>query len=186
VGDSVKSPVTVILTSICLGLAALAVPGTPAENGEQELRLLKAAFVFNFAKFTRWSKAAWGNSDEPLKLCTVGDDRLIEALKQLGGRTIQNRKVNILPMGEVETPGKCHMLYVASSERERLSGILATVRDDPVLTVSEIPGFTHTGGIIELFKEQGRIRFYINQTSAEEVGLRLSSRLLSLAVIVKP
>ncbi len=157
-----------------------------AENGTEELRLLKAAFVFNFAKFTRWPEQAWGNTADPLKLCITGDDHLIDALKQLRGKTIQKRKVSILPLEDAQASGMCHMLYVARSEWERVPSLVDSMRDKPVLTISEIPNFARSGGIIELTERQDRIRFIINQDGAQRTGLKLSSRLLSLAINLSP
>ena len=55
----------------------------------------------------------------------------------------------------------------------------------PVLTVGDGKGFSHAGGIIELFVEGGKMRFAINMDAAERAGLHLSSRLLGLAKVVR-
>ena len=81
-------------------------------------------------------------------------------------------------------PSQCHVLYIATSERERLADILHEVRELPILTVSEIQGFSHEGGIIELLRDGERIRFKIDLGVAHRAGLELSSRLLNLAVTV--
>ncbi len=68
---------------------------------------------------------------------------------------------------------------------ERSAGGLAEIKTLPVLTVSDGKGFSLAGGIIELYVEGGRMRFAINVDAAERSGLRLSSRLLGLAKIVR-
>ena len=67
----------------------------------------------------------------------------------------------------------------------RSAGGLDAIRTLPVLTVSDGKGFSQAGGIIELYVEGGRMRFAINVDAAERSGLRLSSRLLGLAKVIR-
>ncbi len=166
-------------------LGAAATPAS-AQSPEEDLRLLKAAFVFNFAKFTRWPDSAWINQGDTLKLCIVGDDDLAGVLKQLSGRTIQGKEVYILALAAAQSPDDCHILHVAGSERERVGEVLGSVNGKAILTVSDVPGFARQGGMIEMFQTGERIRFNINENNARRVGLVLSSRLLNLADIVQP
>ncbi len=50
--------------------------------------------------------------------------------------------------------------------------------------VSRIPDFAQSGGTIELFRKEGRVRFIINLDAARHSRLEISSRLLNLAEIV--
>lgn len=167
-----------------LWLVVSAMPSALAQDSAEEKRLLKAAFIYNFAKFTRWPDTVWGRGDDPLHLCIAGEDQVIGALKQLGGKTIKGRNVSIRPLTEAHNPGDCHVLYVASSEQDQYLPIVDTMRNAPVLTVSEIPRFGRSGGIIELFQEKERIRFIVNQGASRMAGLKLNSRLLNLAVVI--
>jgi len=76
------------------------------------------------------------------------------------------------------------MLYVAVSEQQRYPDLVKSARGQPVLTVSELPGFSDSGGIIEIFREHERIRFIINLGVARRAGLEISPNLLKLAVQV--
>ncbi|MBI4458756.1 MAG: YfiR family protein, partial [Acidobacteria bacterium] len=69
--------------------------------------------------------------------------------------------------------------------RGRVAQILSGLRGSSVLTVSEVPGFTDAGGMIEFTIDEGKVRFYINAAIAETSGLRLSSRLLRVAMAVR-
>ena len=53
------------------------------------------------------------------------------------------------------------------------------------MTVGETPGFAADGGAINLKLEDGRVRFEINVAEAERQQLHISSKLLSLAQVVK-
>jgi YfiR/HmsC-like len=50
--------------------------------------------------------------------------------------------------------------------------------------VSDADGFAQSGGVAELIVENDRMRFAINVASAHRTRLSISSKLLSLAIIV--
>jgi hypothetical protein len=78
----------------------------------------------------------------------------------------------------------CHLLFVSTSEKKNFAKIIADLRGLPVLTVADTEGFLSAGGMIELVKDRGKIRWTINRSQADEAGLRFSAQLLSLAVRV--
>jgi hypothetical protein len=63
--------------------------------------------------------------------------------------------------------------------------MLASVRTAPVLTVGDVMGSTRNDGIINFFIRDNRVRFEINPDAAGRAGLRISSKLLQLASIVR-
>ena len=158
---------------------AYAQPG----EGEDEERLFKAAFIYNFAKFTRWPENTWTNTDSPMLLCTTGKDELVDDLKRLGGKIVQGRPVTIQPLLNTESPENCNLLYIAQSENNRYKSLLKSLNGKPVLTISELPQFARKGGMIKLYREEGRTHFTINLDAAKKSGLEFSSRLLSLAIV---
>jgi len=172
--------------SIWLGLLLFlgAAPVSVARNHAEELHLLKAAFLYNFAKFTRWPEGTWEKKEGPLSLCTVGADELVGTLQRLEGRMVRGRVVNIVLLQDEQPERRCHLLYIAWSKQDKYREIIASLGQEAVLTVSEIPGFSRSGGIIELRQEQDRVRFIINQSAAHRAGLKLNSRLLNLATEV--
>jgi hypothetical protein len=91
----------------------------------------------------------------------------------------------IQPLNNATPSGNCHILYIAGSEKKRYQKIIKSVSFKAVLTISGITHFGRSGGVIELFREKDRIRFIINLNNAIEAGLVISSRLLSLAVVIE-
>ncbi|MBK6744286.1 MAG: YfiR family protein [Hydrogenophilales bacterium] len=120
----------------------------------------------------------------PLSLCIAGEDDLADTLGRLKGKLVKGRKLHTQTFKGTQVPGNCHMLYVAASEQKRYRGLVRTVRGQAILTVSELPGFARTGGIVELTHAHGRIRFIINLGLARAAGLEISPRLLALAEVV--
>jgi hypothetical protein len=155
-----------------------------AEEHQGEENLLKAVFIYNFAKFTRWPDEVWNEKGPSLQICTIGYDPLAKALLRLHGRTLREHPVNIELKENTAQLNSCHVLYVANTVTHEAIEITQTLGSMPILTISEMPNFSESGGMIELYHSDGRIRFKINLQIIREAGLDLSSRLLKLATIV--
>ncbi|MFT5181674.1 MAG: hypothetical protein ACI8S3_001559 [Alphaproteobacteria bacterium] len=143
--------------------------------------LIKAAILYNFAKFAEWPAAAFSNATAPLRICVIGDDPFGPALGSLQGKTVRNRTLTADHIARVEDAVACHILFISISESERLAGILDTVGALPILTVADMGEFTRSGGIVALKKTEDRSRLEINVGAVEKAGLKLSSKLLRLA-----
>ena len=145
---------------------------------------LKAAFLFNFAKFVEWP--AESSQAGPLTACVLDDTAVEESLNQLvSGPPASGRPVALLKGARNRSLRLCHVLYVGDSDPARIAATLDELKAAPILTVGDGDAFARNGGMIGLFIEDGRMRFAINPDAAQRAGLRLSSRLLSLAKIVK-
>lgn len=144
---------------------------------------VKAAFLFNFAKFVEWPAGAFAGERAPLTICVFGDDpfgRSLDAVVQ--GERVGERGLAVERPERIGDLDGCHVLFVSGSERERLPEVLARVEEEPVLTVGDADGFLRAGGIINFILEGSKVRFLINQEAAERSGLRISSKLMRLAV----
>jgi hypothetical protein len=146
---------------------------------------VKAAFLYNFAKFTEWPSDTLAPRQR-LALCVIGDMAVAEALAQtIKGRSIDGHE---LAMEVVEADGpirSCHLLFVGGPDVKRSAQLFQALKGAAVFTVSDGDKFAELGGVAQLIPENDRIRFAINVMSAERARLRLSSKLLSLATIVK-
>jgi hypothetical protein len=146
---------------------------------------VEAAYLFNFGRFVEWPS---GNaaSAGPLLICVLGDDPFgtsLDAMLQRG--TVKGKSLAAKRIGRIEDAASCQMLYISASEAGRVDKILGTVGNVSVLTISDMPQFTERGGMIQFLLEEGKVRFQINLSAAENAGLALSSELLKVAVTVK-
>jgi hypothetical protein len=144
---------------------------------------LKAAFLINFAKFVEWP--ADPTAAGPLTLCVLDDVAVAEALGQLVNGPVNGRPVLLVKSARSRPLRECHLLFLGDSDPARAAATLDELKGAPILTVGDGDGFARSGGMIGLFVEDGRMRFAINSDAAQRVGLRLSSKLLTLAKIVK-
>lgn len=145
---------------------------------------IKAAFLYNFSRFTSWPDEVTSQTDD-FRLCVLGIDPFGEAIDALSGKPVHNKTVSIHKLDSMATAGYCHMVFVSVSESGRLDEVLTQLQHESVLTISDIDSFTARGGIIQLKLVNGKIRFDINIDAARRAGLDISSKLLSLATIVR-
>jgi hypothetical protein len=146
--------------------------------------LLKAAFLYNFAKFTTWPAEVFLGPQTPLRVCILGKDSFGAAMDSIEGKNIKERLVAVARITQVSDADRCQILFVSTSEEERLRAILDYLHDRPILTIAEMPNFAMAGGIISLKTVEDRIQFEINVDAANAVDLRLSSKLLRLGDII--
>lgn len=163
-------------------LAASGLSAAPGRHWRQD-PALKAAFIFNFVKFTEWPTL---QPTAPIVACVSGDVAIAAALVDtVRGQAVGGHPLVVHLIQDVAVGPTCQVLFIADTDKGRWADYLRGLRTQPVLSVSDGAGFAQSGGIIELYVEGGRMRFAINVTAAEQAGLRLSSRLLGLARIVR-
>ena len=174
--------------SVLLGmLCALGSAGAlPAGEASQEYQL-KAAFLINFAKFIAWPEESFLPGKQEFVLCVAGEDPFGTTLNIARSKTISNRPVRVElvdSIGKSSSSG-CHLLFVSRSEQGRLNQLSGMSGGSAMVTVSDIEGFVHTGGMIEFITRNDRLAFLINQTVMKRHGLHASASLLDLAAGVE-
>lgn len=144
---------------------------------------LQAAFLLNFARFTEWPDS---RQRRPIVMCVFGDVRVTRALlTSVRDQTIDGRALHVTELTAAGDVSPCDVLFLGKSSMSGALPLLRAASRLPVLTVSDSPSFAANGGIVELFVEDGRMRFAINIDVARRSRLTLSSRLLGLARIVR-
>lgn len=182
--------------------------GKSAEEVEYQV---KAAFIYNFMKFTEWPPEKMENGEHlegdsspgPMQIGIVGENPFGKAFEPLMGKKIKERSLKLvfIPSMAVyvkknsdknaaaeqywQEQGKllrsCHVVFYCNSEKSWLTEHLREAQKHPLLTVGEMEGFLSSKGIIGFVKEDNKIRFEIHLTQAEKQGLKISSQLLKLA-----
>ena len=167
-----------------ISVAALAIAfaaGSPAQSEEYQV---KAAFLYNFAKFVEWPAPV--APSEPFVICILGQNPFGTALadavreKVAGGRPFAVHLISDSP-----SKSSCQILFINSSDRQRFHSMAGNFKGSGMLTVGEASWFIADGGIINFKLVDGKIRFDISVQAAELAHLSISSKLLSLAQIVK-
>jgi len=170
-----------------LGITLNFVPGqTHAQPAASKEYQIKAAFLFNFAQFVEWPTNAFTSTDAPFSIGILGDDPFGKALDAtVQGESVQNRKLTIQRSRRLEDLQNCQVIFISKSEKSRLSEILPKLNARSILTVSELPGFAGSGGVINFYLEGAKVRFEINPAVAQRERLKISSQLLNLGKIIE-
>ncbi len=156
----------------------------PADRAPEHA--LKAAFLYNFAKFVTWP--AEPSSPENAAFCigVVGEDPTFEALEELvEGKTIDGRPIRVERFKGLHSLDPCHILFIPEGTSSSTKETIRSASAPGVLTVGEADDFARLGGVIRLFMEEKKMRFEINPAAAEEAGLYISSKMLALARLVE-
>jgi YfiR/HmsC-like len=146
---------------------------------------VKAAFLFNFAKFVEWPSDTVQGEKTPITLCVFRHDPFGAALDEIiRGKIINNRAVLSRRINEFSDLKSCQLVFISSVEDKHLGEVIASLKGTSALLVGEGQDFAERGGGIQLFQEDGKLRFAINVDSIQRARLTVSSKLLALAKIV--
>ena len=173
----IRSGCRMLLPRLLVG--CLAVAATAQSASEYQV---KAAFLYKFAKFVEWTPSAFRDAAAPLQICVFGRDPVGEELRSITHeKQVNGRKIEVRKVADFEQAKTCHILFIASSEKTQLKPILESLRATSVLTVGDTKGFVAQGGMINFVLENDRVEFEVNRKPADQAGLKISSKLLSVA-----
>ena len=167
-------------TLLCFLIVACAVPLVRAQSEGPTEHQVKAAFVYNFAKFVEWPADAFNGSSAPIRFCVLGESLVGPDLSQITeGKAIGGHPIQVVPNSR--NLRECHVLFISSSHTVPLKQIQEQLHGAAVLIVGETRDFVVEGGMIGFMLEDARVRFEVNLETAKQSRLKISSKLLSLA-----
>jgi len=167
---------------VLLGLALFLLHGEPPRAQRVDEEQVKAAYVYNFAKFTEWPANAFMSANDPIRVCVLDDQPFHSQLMQIiRDKRIGDRVVLAVSVQNPEKARNCHILFINSTHNVEAARLFESLRGSSVLTVGETESFVDRGGTISFVTQDGQVHFQVNHRAATESGIRLSSRLLSVA-----
>jgi hypothetical protein len=153
--------------------------GSASDNSEVETHL-KAAFIYNFARFVEWPPRS---APGPLRIAILGRGDLASPLEEIiRGKSAAGRPIELAHLAAAAEMDCCEILLIERSESKRAREIVQTLAGKPVLTVCDSGNGLRDGVMIVFRIVEESVRFQINQEAAEHAGLKISSQLLKVAV----
>src|SRR6266851_4455635 len=183
-----KVGLLIVLTCL-LSAMAMGSHAAGADSPDSSEYLIKAGFIYNFAKLVEWPTTAFPQPDSPIVIGILGNDPFgttldrIVADKKISGRVISVKRVKWSK--DFKELKDCNILFISSSEKEHIDSVVEAMKGLPILTIGDAPGFAKRGGIINFTLEDNKVRFEVNVEAAKHADLTISSRLLTLAKIVQ-
>lgn len=160
----------------------LAPPTARAETEDQ----IKAAFLFNFARYVEWPVETFETRNQAIRICMVGEtDFAAVVARTVSGKNVADRPLAVDVLSDLSRVTGCHILYVGSGVEVSAGDLATSVESGSVFTVSDRDGFAADGGVANFIRMENKVRFEINPTAAKRAGLKVSSRLLRLARLVE-
>jgi hypothetical protein len=176
-------PLALVLSFILLHSSGAALF---AQEGPVPEPQVKAAFLVNFPKYVDWPAEAFAETNSPIVIAVLGESEVTAELQKIvAGRTVNGRKIVLKRLASGEESYVCHILFVAAAEHRRSPNLLARLKDTSILTVGESDNFLERGGIINLARRDQKIALEVNLAATDRAGLKISSKLLSVAGVVK-
>ena len=146
---------------------------------------IKAVFLYNFTQFIEWPSNAFDKATTPFIIGILGEDPFLSAIDDaVAGEKVNGRSILVQRYKDVKEIKSCHILYISPKEALRVREILNGLSGKNVLTVSDIPNFARSGGMIHFLNQNNKIRLQINSGAAKAADLNISSKLLRVAEIV--
>jgi hypothetical protein len=147
---------------------------------------IKAAFIYNFTKFIEWPEASFPASGNPIVIGVLGETPLTAELGIIvAGRQVNGRPIVVTGVHAAEDLASLQVLFVSASEDASFGELAPAIAGNALLTVGESPGFAAANGAIVFVRIDGKLRFEINLSAAEQAGLKISGQLQKLAAAVK-
>lgn len=146
---------------------------------------LKSALLFKLPQFVYRQEM---DRSVPLSICVLGSNPFGNTLERLAQIPIDGRQVRAVRLNEPRDASACDFVFISRSEAGGLDGILRRIGSYPVVTVSDIEGFSRSGGMVELAlgNEGAAISILINRRAAQRQGIEFNAQLLRLAKVVEP
>jgi hypothetical protein len=171
--------------SLLLLLSVLTVETAYSDDQFGRERDIKAGYLYNFLLFTDWPDDV--PSGEELKLCLLGISDFESAFAAVEGTDIKGASLAVESFPAESGPallGDCRALFIPAEHAHKTDLIIGRLRNQSVLTVSEVSGFIQKGGMVNFVRVGDNIRFEINKVSAERENIKFRSTMLRLATRV--
>jgi hypothetical protein len=146
---------------------------------------VKAAYLYNFAKFIAWPERSFAAADAPMEICVLDDMSFESTLKEVvSSHTVDAHPVQVVHVTVVADAHDCHILFIPSPQNKQAHTLIQALGNSSIVTVGETPTFLEDGGVIRFALQEGRIKFQVNMRAAAESGVHISARLLTVATRV--
>lgn len=155
---------------------------TPGAN-EYEVR---AAIIVNLVRFVTWPHGRGNDAHTPFVVGLMGANEQTSILEgYLVTHLLDGRSFSIRKLRRADRCDDCQLVYVTRTERRHFEELAGAFSAAGTLTVSDDETFACTGGIVGLPLLGEKIEIQINLSEAEHSNLTISSRLLSLAKVIR-
>ncbi len=165
-----------------MGLIGLILLIVSVQSAWSQKEKFHSIFIYNFSKYVKWPDSQKSNV---FVIGVYGSSSIYDDLTTMAtSKKVNNMPIEVKKFKSAAELDECNILYVPSSESNKIDEIVSSTKGKPILIVTDKPGSATKGAAINFVEVDGKIKFELNQANAESCGLKVASALASLAIIV--
>lgn len=167
------------LISICVNIPS----GARSQTTQKELLDRKTTYIYNFTKYVQWPEP---DTSATFNIVILGDSNIHNSLQELSEISeVADKKINLKRIQSIEEIEGCHILFISGSVDSLLSQVIEKAREKNILTVGDTEGYARRGIALNLVIVEEKLRFEMNIQALDRAGLRASSQLKRLAILIE-
>jgi len=140
---------------------------------------IQSLFLYNFTKHVKWEDTAGS-----FTVGIYGNVKAFSEIKMnLENKVVWGKKVNVIEISSPADIGGCHIVYMPKSNKKKILDFIDNSNLSNTLLVTE-DDLMNDGAAISFVFEQSKMKFKISKAKIEEVGLKVSSSLISIGISV--
>ena len=173
----------VLLLTLSSTLATLVFPPLSASETSVQDSKIKAVFIYRFIRYIQWPDLA---AAKTFDIAVLGDSDIIDPLREIAKlKSVKDKKISIKQFAEPQDLDTCHILFISASMASRLEEILPQIKGKNILTIGDKEGLASRGVSINFIVLDEQLKFQMNRRALERAGLKVSSHLKKLAILVE-
>jgi hypothetical protein len=146
---------------------------------------IKAGFLLNFLRFVQWPDGTYPTPDAPIIICLVGHYELSTILSgAISGKEVDGRQIRVRLMKPSEDMRTCSLVFIGAGEERHTAQVLDNLKHTNALTVSEYPAFAKSGGMLNFYTEENKVKLEMNLDAATHANLKISAKLIAVSHLI--
>ena len=143
----------------------------------------QSMFIYNFSKYIKWPD---NFNQGKFVIGVLGETDLYKDLKQMAATKKQTNglTIEVISFSSASNVSNCNLLFVTPKFCNQIDEVSASLSGKPTLIVSDKKGMAKEGAVINFVEDNGKIKFELNRSAADKIGVVISGSLTSLAIIV--
>lgn len=147
--------------------------------------MIESAFIINFTKFIEWPDSTTPAGQRKIDICVIGDSKIINAEQVFKQASFDKLDISLVKEKNISSISThCQMLFISTSESEKIADIILSIKDKPILTIGDTDEFIERGVMINFVIDDGKVKFVINKGAIVAAGLKVDAQLLEIALKV--
>lgn len=147
---------------------------------------VKGGYLYNFAKFIEWPAGTLPLPESPFVIGVLDGGEVTPILRSLfEGKLVDGHPVQVKQVTLARAEKGLQLLFVTRTSGSSPKEVQAVVCPTGTLIVGETEHFAEEGGMVGFTRDEDRIRVSLNLERTTAAGLKVSSKLASVARLVR-